>query len=457
MSQLRAAIAATRFSMGAREGEITDAASDPRGWLEKQVKSGLADMPSDGLQSAAQGVRAVMVYEQEARRVRDGEASEADTSKVMRSIAKHRRDYLQKEIVARNEHAVTTPHGFAERWARFWANHFTVAVRNPQMIALAGAFEREAIRPNVFGSFKDLLHASTFHQGMLVYLDNFRSFGPSSRPAKRRGLGLNENLAREVLELHTIGVDGGYTQDDVISFAKALTGWTVGRPPMRRGDDIGETAFIGRIHEPGRKTVLGKEYRKDGREQAKDILDDLARHPSTARVLATKLAVHFISDTPPQGAIDTLEAEFKRSDGDLTQLAKSLINLDAAWDAEPTKFKTPEELLISTARLMGMRSVFGGRVRAVYRSFGQVPFLAPSPQGWPDSAEDWAGPDAIMKRMEWANRTARRAPGSMNSERFLDEALGPLATPDTRLAVSRAESQNQGLTLALMSPEFQRR
>jgi len=456
-SGLRGAIAVTRLGMGAKPGEIETAARDPEGWLERQIGSDAALIPGEGLQSAAEGARAMVAYEENAVKIRNGEATEEDLKAIRRSIGRQRRDFLLREIVARNTHAITTGDGFAERWARFWANHFTVAARQPQMLPLAGAFEREAIRPNVFGRFRDLLLASSFHQGMLVYLDNYQSIGPSTLPARRRGAGLNENLAREILELHTLGVDGGYTQDDVLGLAKALTGWTVGRPRLQRFGETGEVVFIGFIHEPGSKTVLGKTYREDGEGQAGHILDDLARHPATAGHIARKLARHFIADTPPPEAVETLAQTFRDTSGDLSALARTLIGLEAAWSREPQKFKMPEELLISTARLLGGNAVYGGAVREVYQSFGQVPFLAPSPAGWPDTADDWAGPDAVMKRMEWANRTARRAGDRASSDRFLDAALGALASADTHAAAARAESRVQALTLAIMSPEFQRR
>ncbi|MEM6665942.1 MAG: DUF1800 domain-containing protein, partial [Pseudomonadota bacterium] len=337
-------------------------------------------------------------------------------------------------------------------------NHFTVAITQPLILPLVGPYEREAIRENAFGSFRDLLQATSFHQAMLVYLDNIRSFGPNTRTARNRGIGLNENLAREILELHTLGVNGGYTQTDVTEFAKALTGWTIKSPPLTNRD-IGAVTFERRLHEPGTRTILGKRI-SDGEDQASAVLDIVAVHPSTAQHIATKLARHFVADDPPQVAIDTLARTFLDSDGDLTELAKAVITLDAAWGEQQVKFKSPDELLVSTARLLGSRNVFGrnpGTAGDIFTSLGQVPFYAPSPEGWPDTASEWAGPDAIMKRLDWANLVAQRAPGSARSAMVLDEGLGVLASDATRQAVRRAESEVQGLTLALMSPEFQRR
>ena len=256
---------------------------------------------------------------------------------------------------------------FLERWVRFWSNHFTVGFRKFETTGLVGAFEREAIRLNAFGSFSELLEAATLHAAMLVYLDNFRSVGPSTRIAKMRGNGLNENLAREVLELHTLGIDGGYTQEDVEAFAKALTGWTIAMPTFGRSK-AGSVMFVARMHEPGRKNVLGKTYRESGAGEATSILRDLSAHPSTARHIATKLVQHFVSDRPPESAIGKVEAVFRDTNGDLTELARAVIDLDEAWEAEPQKLKTPEELLISSARGLGGFAVFGGArdLRKIY-------------------------------------------------------------------------------------------
>jgi uncharacterized protein (DUF1800 family) len=290
------------------------------------------------------------------------------------------------------------------------------------MIGLVGPFEREAIRPHVFGPFNMLLGASSFHPAMLTYLDAVRSFGPSTQIAQRRKIGLNENLAREILELHTLGVDTGYTQADVIEFAKALTGWTIGGPQIMRmaslgagqgqglggagrlrqaarsrgalspGEDAtGEAIFIEALHEPGARTVLAKSYGGAAKTQAAVILDDLARHPATAHHIARKLARHFIADDPPAAAIAKIEEAFNQSHGDLAHVARTVIDLPEAWGPAPQKFKTPEELIVSVARATGglpadrkaNRPAFGDQ-RAVYQSLGQQPFGAPSPAGWPD-------------------------------------------------------------------------
>lgn len=484
MSRLQGAIAATRFGMGARPGEIEAAAADPRGWLKAQIRPDAATIDGENLMS----VKDVFLSRQDAlgdaapaaKRGKDEARSELQRT-VLKEVKMEAREGLLQEAEARMRHATKTNDSFAERWARFWANHFTVAARSAQMIGLVGPYEREAIRPHVFSNFATLLGRATFHPGMLIYLDAARSIGPSTAVAERRDAGLNENLAREILELHTLGVGSGYTQADIIEFAKALTGWTVGGPQTarlavagqgkgggrralrsERIDDLaraqaGETIFVEALHEPGARTVLSRTYTTAAKQQAPAILDDLARHPATARHVAIQLARHFVADDPPASAVSKLEGIFSRSNGDLAAMARGVVDLDEAWRETPGKFKSPEELLVSTARATDQRAVFGGANRQVYRSFAQAPYSAPSPAGWPDDTASWAGADAVKKRLEWANEVARRMSLDSSPTEFLDRALGELVSEKTRQSVARAESAEQGFTLALMSPEFQRR
>ncbi len=470
MSRLAAAIATSRFGLGARPGEISDAAGDPRGWLEAQIRPGAAVVSGEGLLSTQEVFAARIADASMAGPREAGEPDEEARRAIQQRIQREAREGLQKEVEARTRHAASTPASFAERWLRFWANHFTVAARNAQMIGLVGPYEREAIRPHVFGRFSGLLGNAVFHPGMLVFLDAARSIGPSTIPAQRRDAGLNENLAREILELHTLGVGSGYTQEDIVEFAKALTGWTVSGPQTARlaaagrggrapelANEPGRVLFVAPLHEPGARTVLGKVHGGEGKLQAASILDVLAVHPATARLIATKLARHFVADVPPESAIAKLEASFLSSGGDLAVLARAVIHLDEAWQPEQQKFKTPEELLVSAARAAGAQAAFGGAQRQVYASLAQAPFSAPSPAGWADDTAAWSGADAVKKRLEWANAVSRRMVRGLSPTDFLDQALGEMAGQRTRQAVARAESAEQGFTLALMSPEFQRR
>ena len=453
---LDAAIAVTRFGMGARSGELVAVASDPRGWLLDQLANPANAMITDpSLPNTKQAVQATLSHFQKRRELQK-QAKQTGNKKALQMHNRQQRQAFIKDVAARNLHAARTPFGFMERWVRFWSNHFTVSVRKPELLRIVGPHERDAIRAFAFGRFETLLTKAVLHPAMLIYLDNQKSFGPNTPIAKRRKLGLNENLAREILELHTVGVEGGYTQKDVEEFARALTGWTVASPKIR-SRKIGETVFEERLHEPGDRTVLDVTYREAGAVQALAILKELARHPATAEHIATKLARHFIADDVSRRSIRALKRTFQQSGGNLTEMAKTLISLDEAWQPKARKFKTPEEMLISSARLLGVPAVYGRGARRVYQSLGQSPFTAPSPDGWSDEAASWAGPDAIKKRLEWANRTARLSAPNHVPLDFLRHAVGALASERTQSAIALAESRQQGLTLALMSPEFQRR
>ncbi len=450
---LDAAIAATRFGLGARGTEIADPPADPRAALKAQLAASSAFDAGD-LVSSAEALTTALAALRAPRRT-PPETPPDDPTDDPRAKLAPVLDIYADEIAARTRFAATTTAGFRERLVRFWSNHFTVAAVKPPLLALAGAFEREAIRPHVAGRFADMLLAAESHPAMLIYLDNHISVGPATRVATRRNLGLNENLARETLELHTLGVDGGYSQADVEELAKAITGWTVGGRHVGR-DRSGEFVFAAPMHEPGARRVLGRRYADGGVDQGRAILDDLARHPATARHVATKLARHFVADAPDAASVAALERVFLDTDGDLGAVSAAVVDLDAAWAPAQRKMKTSEEFLISAMRALAIPALPPRRLGGVFRALGQRPFAAPSPAGWPDDAAAWAGPDAIKKRLEWAAAVAARV-GPRRPESFLDNALGDLASAATRQAVARAESGAQGLALALMSPEFQRR
>jgi len=446
---MKGALAVTRFGLGARRGEIDAASGDPESWLRGQLTpAAISDFPDGPLKSSKEHLTEALNYLRMAR----GQSIDEAAQQAFRRSA--RRTGIA-EVTARTTFAASTDHPFHERLVRFWANHFSVAVNSPQTRLVVGAYEREAIRPSILGSFTDLALSAIFHPGMLAYLNNFQSIGPGSRAGRRTGRGLNENLAREVLELHTVTPTAGYTQADVTSFAKALTGWTVGNHRVGSGQ-MGETVFSGLLHEPGSQTVMSRRYSQRGGEQAEAIVRDLCASKHTADNIAFKLARHFVADEPAANLVQRLSANFLQTGGDLMALYDTLIASEEAWAPEPMKVKTPDELIISTARLVGLPRVLVGEPGSLFQSFAQIPFTAPSPEGWPDEAVAWTGPDAIMKRVEWANRLAERN-ATMDARALLTTALGPRATADTLQAVSRAESPSQAIALALMSPDFQMR
>lgn len=464
-NDLNAAIAVTRFGLGARPGEIAAVAADPRGWLRAQIRRAGADQPQENPQSGATRVQAFRAYrrdQREMRRQADGEAGpDRDPVQI---AARMLREGTAVDFLARARLAATTPAGFRERWTLFWANHFTVSGVKLVTATVVGPFEQEAIRPRVFGRFEDLLTASSAHPAMLLYLDQAQSVGPGSpaatylkrRPVPGVGGGLNENLAREILELHTVGVDAGYGQADVTEFARALTGWSVGGQ-REVASQQGQYVFRMPAHEPGSRTVMGKTYAAAGLDQGLAILKDLAAHPATARRICAKIARHFVADDPPPSLAARLEEAWIATGGDLGRVAETLIAAPEAWDPAPRKFKTPYEFLISSWRAIGGQPGAIEHVAPPLRTMGMQAFSPPSPKGWPDEAATWAAPDAIIKRMAWAEDFSAVVAADLDTNAVAAGALGPRLGEPARKAVARAESRQEALSILLMSPEFQRR
>jgi len=461
---LDAVIAANHFGLGARPGEIERARSDARGWLQKQL-TGSRTVPDDirRLPSSADIFKTYSELRRERSDVKsDGEAAKRRLGGLRAKLV----PYYLDQVAARYRVAVHTEESLRERLVHFWTNHFAVSADKPQVLALAGALENEAIRPHVAGRFADMLNAVEMHPAMILYLDNQASIGPDSQLAQRRGrraanserkLGINENLAREILELHTLGVDGGYTQQDVTTFARALTGWSIGTDRFARGGEPGKFAFHDGAHEPGTKTILGTRYSQSGIAQPHAVLADLARHPATARHIASKLARHFIADEPPSDAIDHIAKAFLDSDGDLPAVHRAVLDTPAAWAAPATKLKTPHELVVSTFRALDFVPSEPRQVAAPFDLLGQRPYTPGSPAGWPDTATQWDGPDALLKRIEWAGSVAARVASREQPLSLGERSLGAALNERTRVAITRAASAEQGITLLLASPEFQRR
>ncbi len=460
---LKASIAATRFGLGARPDEIAATRPDPVAYLKAQIRPQGADQPAGQFKTSVEsfdGLRQLQMQKRQAKL--DGDALDP-VKEAQRLI----RQGAGGEFIARAALASETEAAFRERWALFWFNHFTVGQKNLQTVILVGPFEREAIRPHVFGRFEDLLVASSSHPAMLIYLDQIQSIGPNSQYAAlgRAGLprlkglgGLNENLGREIMELHTLGVGSGYTQADVTEFARALTGWSI--VGFKERADLfgqpGQFTFRQGAHEPGVRHILGKAYPQTGIDQAHAVLTDLAANPATAHHIAFKLARHFVADDPPPALVARLENTFNSTGGQLDKVAETLIESPEAWTPQEDKFKTPYEFLISSYRAAGMSA--GPEIAPVLNGLGQKPFSAPSPKGWAEDAQDWASPDGIVKRMGWAeNFSARAVPADAQPMQIAQNTLGARLTLATATAIGRAESRKEAFSIMLMSPEFQRR
>jgi uncharacterized protein (DUF1800 family) len=491
-----AALAAHRF--GLAEANLSTVGSDARAWLVQQI--GPADAPKavqdNPPLSSAQGLAVFANYDREQareRRVNKRQAQaappnagmsamdsmtpmSATTAAPQAMLGNELRKVEQADIRIRLANAATTQRPFAERLALFWFNHFTVSNVKQRVRTVAGAFEREAIRPHIGGKFETMLKAAVTHPAMLLYLDNQQSAGPNSQIAQRRGrramdmamnaaddetprrLGLNENLAREVLELHTLGAaaarSGAYTQADVTAFAGVLTGWRIALDAP-----AGPVAsrFDANWHEPGDKAVLGRRYAA-GADSLPQVLTALARHPATAQFIATKLARHFVADEPPPALVERLAQTFLRSEGDLPTVYRALIDADEAWQPAPIKLKSPEEMVISTARLLQWGpTAFERQPDAGIGALGQKVMGAPSPAGFPDQAAEWLGPDAVWKRVEWATRVAERVGNRIDARALAQDSLGPLLAAETKRQIERAADGPQALALLLLAPEFQRR
>ena len=422
--------AMVRFGLGARPGEAPPA--DPRGWLAGQIA---APDPTvlDPAPTAANGLSVLR-----SDRDNKGDGSE-----------RRARPLFRAEAAALLENALTTPAPFRERLVWFWANHFTVSVRRPVCAAVAGAFVEEAIRPHVTGRFADMLLAVMRHPAMLLYLDNVASVGPDSPAGQRGRRGLNENLARECLELHTLSPAAGYTQADVTSFAKVLTGWSINLK-----DDPPGFVFRAGAHEPGEKTILGRGF-PPGQAGGEAALAFLAGHPATHRFLATKLVRHFVADDPAPDDVRAIEAVLRDTGGDLGAAALALVDLPRAWQPGG-KLRTPQEFVLAALRGLDLPADRRPALLGAVGGLGQPAFAAPAPNGWPDRAADWAAPEAMIRRIDWTYALAGRA-AWVDPMQAAEAALGPLLRAETLDAVRHAGSRREALTLLFASPEFQRR
>lgn len=449
-------IALNRFGLGARAGERGPA--DAREWLLAQVEGEPPRLagPAPTLAEVSE------VYREQISAIRaQDRARLASSGRRVGVLA-------ARELTGVLTTRITSERPFAERWVAFWSNHLCVSSSaGLRVVALAGHYEREAIRPHVFGSFEALLLASARHPAMLAYLDNAQSIGPGS-PAARRGArgergprGLNENYARELLELHTLGVDGGYDQEDVVQLARILTGWTVSGlgGPLDRGTGTIGFRFVPLVHEPGSKQVLGVRYAEEGEREGVEVLRALARHPATARHLATKLVRHFVSDDPDPADVQRVARTWQETHGDLRRVAAALVALDSAWAPGSRKFRTPQDWLVAMFRALGATEV-PPTVGQVLRQLNHQPWAPPAPKGYGDLAREWADPDALMNRAELARSVADRLMRDRRAARLDPRVLAdvmPLKADDPLPALlgDAAIPVAERVALAFAGPAFQ--
>jgi uncharacterized protein (DUF1800 family) len=494
-------VALNRFAFGARggayAGDLARAASDPRGLLKAELmQPGIAQLDAPTLPQTKATLQAAFAERERLRIARQSKAAQppppqmAGSSVEAEAAAKDgmgrpampapsdnaaapvapptamsdtpkapepplEQKLFRADALARFQRAARAGVGFAERLVHFWSNHFCVsAAKGPLARAVAGCFEREAIRPHVLGRFGAMLKAVESHPAMLIYLDNAQSFGPSSMAGLNRKRGLNENLAREILELHTLGVAGGYTQADVTALARIITGWTFSGPEGRLGEP-GTFVFFPNAHEPGDHALLGKVYAAGGIAQGEAALADLVRHPATARHIAAKLARHFVADEPPPRLVERLAKVFRDTDGDLKAVAIALVDADEAWTTPLAKMRTPEQFLLAALRAIDRMPEDPGALLGPLNVMGMPLWQPPGPNGWPDTVSAWASPKGIKSRLDVSAAIAARVKDLVNPTELLETIAGESASAETRQAIARAESRQQGLALLLMSPEFQ--
>ncbi len=452
-------IALNRFGLGARPDDQLP--GDARRWLLAQLEQyDPLPAPWRALPRSPQLAGQWVAQQREVR-----QTPEEGRNAVREAWRKREGEAYRAAIGARVASALQTPTPFAERLVHFWSNHFAVSVDKGPVTGWAGGFEADAIRPHILGRFEDLLLAAVRHPAMQVFLDQARSTGPDSpagvraRLRQRNNTGLNENLAREILELHTLGVRSGYTQNDVTEFARALTGWTLpddgDKAPL--ADEVATFRFAAYQHEPGVRRVLGRDYAAGGEEQARAILRDLALAPATAQHISLKLARHFVADEPPAALVLRMAETYKKSGGDLSSVYRELVMAPESWAAGPGKFKSPWEWGISSLRALDRRELPAQQAAGLMNNLGQPVWRPGSPAGYGDLAAAWAAPDALLRRVEVAQRFGAQA-GSMVDARLLAPRVLPgVLGEGTRQAIARSDSPATALALLLAAPEFLRR
>ena len=508
-----ALVALNRFGFGARggaSGDLINASTDPRGFVKAELaRAGDVLLEVPGLQSTQQLGQAVFAYQDQVKQAREAAKSAvpAETPPPSEQKSALRRNLslnaaatevagqmaeakpgddaarpetmqqgamppaakpapqplnvIQKtfraEALARLQRATLITCGFTERLVVFWSNHFCISASKGELARIwAGAFEREAIRPHVLGRFADMLKAVEQHPAMLFFLDNQQSLGPDSRAGQNRKRGLNENLAREIMELHTLGVGGGYTQEDVTSLARIITGWTFAGRQGQLGAP-GSFVFNANAHQPGAQMLLGKTYEPAGLAQGEAALADIARHPSTANFIAAKFVRHFVADDPPPALVARLRDVFIKTDGDLKALAVTLVDSDEAWRAPLTKMRSPYDFLVASGRLLARVPEDPGAYLNNLNLLGQPLWSPAGPNGFPDTSAAWAAPEGMKLRLDIAAQIGARLGNNIDPLDLLEFAAADAASIETRRTVERAESRQQALTLLLMSPEMQRR
>lgn len=453
---MHTAFAMIRFGVGPTIKDQQDYPIAAMDWIKGQLSQSLDQTHLMGLATTKEMIKDKYELQQARKTVRMRQDKEQQTMlDPDETAAKNMQQKLSKlvrgQFTAHIKQAIKTRTPVLENMLQFWTNHLTVSAANNFVRPIVSPYVREAIAPNIKKRFQDLLWATITHPAMILYLDNQRSVGPNSRLGKRRSRGLNENLAREILELHTLGVKAGYTLSDIQGLAKILSGWTVQANPNR--PHFAQTIFRSAAHEPGTHHVLGKAYSGNGEGQLKSVIKDLARHPKTALHIATKLAQHYISDQPEPAVIKPIRDHYLKTGGDLQSVTEFTFAL-ALEQAHPfKKARSHQSYVIALFRALDIPDKFHGQALTILREMGQPMLMPPGPDGWPDTETDWITPQGLNQRIKLAERISQDL-RSTDARDLVSSLFGPLLSEKTRQHVARAESPMQALTLALASPEM---
>jgi uncharacterized protein (DUF1800 family) len=432
---MKSVVATNRFGLGARPGELEKASGDPMAYVINQIAP-----ISFGIWGSSHSIALML------RRLR-----KVDSEKSKEDARKYRQVTYRQLTVGTINNAINSTQPFMWRMLDFFSNHFSVTAQGAYLSALSGTLEREAIAPNLLGKFSEMLLSVCRHPVMLVYLNNEKSFGQNSQLGKK-GKGLNENLAREILELHTLGAKGGYSQKDVIALANGISGWGIQDPEKTERELF---SFRKAGHEPGSKNLLGHKFDQSGEQQGEAMLRFIASQPATAKSVSEKLVKHVVSDSPSSTLLKHVEQTWIDTEGDLNAVYTALVTHPHAWLSTREKFKTPREFFISTCRGLGFKSVKEGSAIRNLKDMGQAPFKAGSPAGYEDSEDFWNSGYGLMARANWIASLAIKE--NIEILTIADNVLGPVISENTQQLMKRAESRDRAFALLFLSPEFMRR
>lgn len=433
-------IALNRFGLGAKLGQINSVEGKPEDWLINQINQPTFNFPS-AFPSSKEFIE---------KNGKIASSSNVQTrDKLKKSFSTDYNQYILRQL----QNEISTSSGFELRVLNFFSNHFSVSKGNPFNTALAPTLEKEAIAPNIFAKFEQLLVNVVKHPAMIRYLDNQTSFGPNSKLGLKKNKGLNENLAREILELHTMGVDGGYSQNDVEALARGITGWSTS---FSNEKNITGFRFRSWGHEPGDFTLLGKTFSNNNIHQGEAMLSFIARHESTARYVCGKIASHFAGPNAPASLLKKLVETWNNSSGDLKQVFKCLIKSEEPWMKGNFQYKKPRDYVISVLR--ALPQALHPSYREIHKSltsFGQGPFMAGSPAGFEQDESYWNTPLATINRIDWVGSLVQSYTGQL--EKVIQSQCLDGLTENQVKAIYGAETKQKALFLYLISPYFMRR